>query len=115
MRIAESFAGRSAAAAAPAWARLATAEQDALSAGLVRLLIRFRVVQNLCVSRSDQHGYDIAVRRLAAACHGDHTFRAMVDLFAGHGRSLAPRVETSARPSRSCGTCVDPNRGPASC
>ncbi|GGX44556.1 erythromycin esterase family protein [Streptomyces noursei] len=85
MRIAESFAGGSGAVAAPAWARLATAEQDALSAILTRLLIRFRSVEPLYVSRSDQRSYDIAVRRLEGACHGDYTFRAMADLFAGKG------------------------------
>ncbi|MEU5299194.1 erythromycin esterase family protein [Streptomyces noursei] len=85
MRIAESFAGGSGAVAAPAWARLATAEQDALSAILTRLLIRLRSVEPLYVSRGDQRSYDIAVRRLEGACHGDYTFRAMADLFAGKG------------------------------
>ncbi|TDD80261.1 hypothetical protein E1293_21235 [Actinomadura darangshiensis] len=65
MRIAESFAGGSGAVAAPAWARLSTAEQDALSALLMRLLIRFRSVQPLYVSRGDQDGYDIADLRRA--------------------------------------------------
>ena len=93
MRIAESFAGGSASAAAPAWARLDTAEQDALSAILMRLLIRFRSVEPLYVSRGDQHGYDIALRRLEGACHGDYTFRAMADLFTGSGLT----ADTSAR------------------
>ncbi|ARF53070.1 erythromycin esterase family protein [Streptomyces gilvosporeus] len=93
MRIAESFAGGSGAVAAPAWARLATAEQDALSATLTRLLIRFRSLEPLYVSRSDQHRYDIAVRRLEGACHADYTFRAMADLFAGEGLT----ADTSAR------------------
>jgi erythromycin esterase len=93
MRIAESFAGGSGAVAAPAWARLATAEQDALSAILMRLLIRFRSVEPLYVSRGDQHSYDIALRRLEGACHADYTFRAMADLFAGSGLT----ADTSAR------------------
>ncbi|MFI9052202.1 erythromycin esterase family protein [Streptomyces sp. NPDC053427] len=93
MRIAETFAGGSAAVAAPAWERLATAEQDALSATLTRLLIRFRSVEPLYVSRGDQRSYDIAVRRLEGACHGDYTFRAMADLFAGKGLA----ADTSAR------------------
>ncbi|MEK2472147.1 erythromycin esterase family protein [Streptomyces noursei] len=93
MRISGSFAGGSGAVAAPAWARLATAEQDALSAILTRLLIRFRSVEPLYVSRSDQQSYDIAVRRLEGACHGDYTFRAMADLFAGKGLT----ADTSAR------------------
>ncbi|MER6141410.1 erythromycin esterase family protein [Streptomyces sparsogenes] len=92
-RIAESFAGGSGAVAAPAWARLATAEQDALSATLTRLLIRFRSVEPLYVSRSDQHTYDIALRRLEGACHADYTFRAMAELFAGNGLT----ADTSAR------------------
>ncbi|MEU9126275.1 erythromycin esterase family protein [Streptomyces sp. NPDC048506] len=93
MRIAESFAGGSGAVAAPAWARLATAEQDNLSAILMRLLIRFRSVEPLYVSRGDQQSYDIALRRLEGACHADYTFRAMADLFAGEGLT----ADTSAR------------------
>ncbi|AJT69870.1 hypothetical protein T261_8276 [Streptomyces lydicus] len=85
MRIAESFAGGSGAVAAPAWARLATAEQDTLSAILARLLIRFRSVEPLYVSRGDQQRYDIALRCLEGACYADYTFRAMADLFAGKG------------------------------
>ncbi|MCX3058234.1 erythromycin esterase family protein [Streptomyces beihaiensis] len=93
IRIADSFAGGSAAVAAPAWARLATAEQDALSAILTRLLIRFLSVEPLYVSRGDQHSYDIALRRIEGACHADYTFRAMADLFAGKGLT----ADTSAR------------------
>jgi erythromycin esterase len=92
-RIAESFAGASAAAAAPAWTRLATAEQDALSATLMRLLVRFRAVAPLYVARGDQHGYDVALRRLEAACHADYGFRAMAGLYAGNGLT----ADTSAR------------------
>ncbi|WP_304454680.1 erythromycin esterase family protein [Nocardiopsis sp. YSL2] len=85
MRIAASFAADSGAAAAPAWARLATADQDALSAILSRLLIRFRSVEPLYVARSDQHGYDVALRRLEGACQADYTFHAMADLLTGQG------------------------------
>ena len=92
-RIAASFAGDSAAVAAPAWARLAAADQDALSATLSRLLTRFRSVEPLYVSRSDQHGYDVALRRLEGACHADYTFHAMADLFTGQGLT----ADTSAR------------------
>ncbi|MFF1693778.1 erythromycin esterase family protein [Streptomyces sp. NPDC058257] len=91
--IAESFAGDSAAVAAPAWARLTTAEQDTLSALLARLLIRFRSLKPLYLSRADRRGYDIALRRLEGACHGDYTFRAMAGLFAGDGLT----ADTSAR------------------
>ncbi|RKS09213.1 erythromycin esterase [Nocardiopsis sp. Huas11] len=92
-RIAASFAGDSGSVAAPAWARLATADQDALTATLARLLIRFRSVEPLYVSRSDQHAYDVALRRLEGAGHGDYTFRAMAELFAGRGLT----ADTSAR------------------
>ncbi|WP_043626394.1 erythromycin esterase family protein [Nonomuraea candida] len=85
MRIAGSFAGASAASAAPAWTRLPAAEQDALSAILMRLLLRFRAVEVLYVSRSDRHSYDVALRRLEAACHADYGFRAMAGLYAGNG------------------------------
>ncbi|WP_405683058.1 erythromycin esterase family protein [Streptomyces sp. NBC_00057] len=93
MRIAESFAGGSGADTAPAWARLSTAEQDALSATLMRLLIRFRSVEPLYVSRGGRSSYDIALRRLEGACHADYTFRALADLFAGKGLT----ADTSAR------------------
>ncbi|MFI7054757.1 erythromycin esterase family protein [Streptosporangium canum] len=92
-RIAGSFAGASAAAAAPAWTRLAAAEQDTLSATLMRLLIRFRAVAPLYISRGDRRSYDIALRRLEAACHADYGFRAMAGLYAGNGLT----ADTSAR------------------
>ncbi|MEU8305717.1 erythromycin esterase family protein [Actinomadura sp. NPDC048955] len=93
MRIAGSFAGASAAAAAPAWTRLDAAEQDALSALLMRVLIRFRAVAPLYLSRGDQHSYDVALRRVEAACHADYGFRAMAGLYAGSGLT----ADTSAR------------------
>ncbi|MEU9834452.1 erythromycin esterase family protein [Streptosporangium sp. NPDC048047] len=93
MRIAGSFAGASAASAAPAWTRLTAAEQDALSAALMRLLMRFRAVEPLYVSRTGRDGYDIALRRLEAACAADYGFRAMAGLFAGTGLT----ADTSAR------------------
>ena len=86
-------AGGSGAVAAPAWARLGTVDQNTLTAILARLLIRFRAVEPLYVSRSDQDQYDVALRRLEGACHADHTFRAMAGLFAGGGLT----ADTSAR------------------
>ncbi|MFC8128259.1 erythromycin esterase family protein [Streptomyces sp. NPDC057302] len=91
--IAESFAGDSAAVAAPAWARLASTEQDTLSALLARLLIRFRSLKPLYLSRGDEHSYDVALQRLMGACHADYTFRAMAALFTGEGLT----ADTSAR------------------
>ncbi|MEU1328676.1 erythromycin esterase family protein [Streptomyces sp. NPDC005865] len=93
MRIAASFAGGTAAVAAPAWARLPATEQDALTALLARLLIRFRSLQPLYVARGDRHEYDLAAHHLEGACHADYTFRAMAGLFAGNGLT----ADTSAR------------------
>ncbi|WP_371536605.1 erythromycin esterase family protein [Streptomyces sp. NBC_00466] len=93
IRIAATFAGGSAAVAAPAWARLPAAEQDALTAILARLLVRFRSLEPLYADRGGRHDYDVALHRLEGACHGDHTFRAMAGLFAGDGLT----ADTSAR------------------
>ncbi|GGY11899.1 erythromycin esterase family protein [Streptomyces hiroshimensis] len=93
IRIAERFAGGSAAAAAPAWSRLDATEQDALTAALARLLIRFRATEPLQVARTGRYAYEVALRRLEAACHADHTLRAMAALFAGTGLT----IDTSAR------------------
>ncbi|MFG1751831.1 erythromycin esterase family protein [Streptosporangium sandarakinum] len=102
MRIAGSFAGASAASAAPAWTRLTTAEQDALSAALTRLLIRFRSLEPLYVSRGDRHDYDVALRRLEGACHADYGFRAMAGLYAGDGLT----ADTSARDAYMAGSLL---------
>jgi len=83
--IAERFAGASMVRSLPAWGRLGAADQDALSALLMRLLIRFRAVEPRYVDRSDSYSYDVALRRLEAACHTDQQFRAMADLHAGNG------------------------------
>ncbi|PXX70881.1 erythromycin esterase [Nocardia tenerifensis] len=101
-RIAASFAGASAASAAPAWTRLPAADQDALSAILARLLIRFRAVESLYVSRGDQRAYDLARRHLEAAADADYGFRAMADLFAGTGLA----ADTSARDSYMAGSVL---------
>ncbi|MEU9152908.1 erythromycin esterase family protein [Streptomyces sp. NPDC048417] len=93
MRIAASFAGGSAAVAAPAWVRLPAAEQDALTAILARLLVRFRALEPLYATRGDRHDHDVALHRLEGACHADYTFRAMAGLFAGDGLT----ADTSAR------------------
>lgn len=99
-RIAGTFAGGSAADAAPRWARLPAAEQDALSAILMRLLVRARSVEPWYVARSDQHSYDVAVRCLDGACHGDQSFRAMAELFGGGGLPAG----TSARDAYMAGS-----------
>jgi erythromycin esterase len=83
--IANTFAGRSMALAAPAWARLDVADQQALTVSLTRLLIRVRALRPLYVERAGTTGYDIAVRRLEGACQTDHLFRTMADVYAGRG------------------------------
>ncbi|NYH80655.1 erythromycin esterase [Actinopolyspora biskrensis] len=85
LAIADRFTGTSVAVAAPKWAQLDGADQDALTASLTRLLLRFRSLEPLYVSRSDQAGYDLALRHLEAALHADYMFTAMRDLFAGRG------------------------------
>ncbi|WP_258175182.1 erythromycin esterase family protein [Actinopolyspora mortivallis] len=85
LAIADRFTGTSVAVAAPKWAQLDNAEQDALTASLTRLLLRFRSLEPLYVSRSDQAGYDRALRHLEAALHADYMFTAMRELFAGRG------------------------------
>ncbi|WP_078882188.1 erythromycin esterase family protein [Streptomyces rimosus] len=85
MKIAERFAGASMALAAPAWSRLDTAEQNALSALLTRLRTRLRAMEPLYVERGGRWEYDVALHRAEAACHTDHQFRAMAELYAGRG------------------------------
>ncbi|MER0484441.1 erythromycin esterase family protein [Streptomyces sp. Edi2] len=75
----------SGAAAGPAWAGLPVAEQNELTAVLARLLLRLRAVEPLYVSRSSQRRFDIARRRVEAACHTDYMFQAMNALLSGRG------------------------------
>ncbi|MFF9403435.1 erythromycin esterase family protein [Streptomyces sp. NPDC014744] len=75
----------SGAAAAPAWAGLETAEQNKLTATLARLSLRLRAVEPLYVSRSSQSRFDIARRRVEAACHTDYMFRASDALMSARG------------------------------
>ncbi len=84
--IADRFTGTSVAVAAPKWAKLDSADQDSLTASLTRLLLRFRSLGPLYVSRSDQARYDLALRHLEAALHADYMFTAMSSIFAGQGR-----------------------------
>lgn len=75
----------SGAAAGPAWAGLQSAEQNELTATLARLLLRLRAAEPLYVSRSSQSRFDIAQRRVEAACHTDYMFQAMNALLSGRG------------------------------
>ncbi|MEU8681711.1 erythromycin esterase family protein [Streptomyces sp. NPDC048611] len=77
----------SGAAAAPAWAGLEAAEQNELTAVLARLLLRLRAAEPLYVPRSGQRRFDIARRRVEAACHTDYIFQAMTALMSGRGRA----------------------------
>lgn len=85
LEIADRVTGHSVAVAAPRWGGLERAEQDRLTALLARLLVRMQALEPLYVSRSSQHGYDLARRHLEAAVHTDYMFGAMNDIFAGHG------------------------------
>lgn len=75
----------SGAAAGPAWAGLPAAEQNELTAVLARLLLRLRAAEPLYGSRSSQRRFDIARRRVEAACHTDYMFQAMNALLSGRG------------------------------
>ncbi|MFF2185394.1 erythromycin esterase family protein [Streptomyces sp. NPDC058155] len=75
----------SGAAAAPAWGRLEPAEQNELTATLARLLLRLRAVEPVYVERGGQSAFDIARRRVEAACHTDYMFQAMNALLSGGG------------------------------
>lgn len=75
----------SGAAAGPAWAGLPEAEQNELTATLARLLLRLRAAEPLYVSHSGQSRFDIARRRVEAACHTDYMFQAMHALLSGRG------------------------------
>jgi erythromycin esterase len=82
--IADQFTGGPGAAAASAWARLDIAEQDALTAALARRSLRVRALGPCYVSRSNQHRYDVALRRVEAACHTDYMWRASNGLYTGY-------------------------------
>ncbi|MFI5522247.1 erythromycin esterase family protein [Streptomyces platensis] len=75
----------SGAAAGPAWAGLPEAEQNELTATLARLLLRLRAAEPLYVSHSGRSRFDIARRRVEAACHTDYMFQAMHALLSGRG------------------------------
>ncbi|WP_369354750.1 erythromycin esterase family protein [Streptomyces sp. cg2] len=75
----------SGAAAGPAWAALPADEQNELTATLARLLLRLRAAEPLYVSRSSQSRFDIARRRVEAACHTDYMYQAMNALLSGRG------------------------------
>jgi erythromycin esterase len=89
LRVSDSFltGTGSGAAAAPAWARLERADQDALTAALTRVRLRMRALEPLYVSRSDQHRFDVARCQLESACHTDYMFQAMHGLASGTGRT----------------------------
>ncbi|MHA6799962.1 erythromycin esterase family protein [Bounagaea algeriensis] len=86
LTVSDRIEGSSVAAAAPRWAELAAAEQDALTAALSRLVLRVRALEPHYVARSGQQSFDRALRRLEAAWHADYMFAAMRDLFAGQDR-----------------------------
>lgn len=85
LAIAEPIAGSSFAVAAPGWAALDPARQDALTATLARLRLRVTALEPLYVERGGQQRYDLALRHLDAATHTDRMWPAMNDLFTGTG------------------------------
>ncbi|WP_274911662.1 erythromycin esterase family protein [Streptomyces sp. WZ-12] len=85
LEISDRFCGGSGMTAAPAWARLAPADQDALTAALARLRLRLRATEPQCVAHGGQERYDIALRRVEAATHADYLFQAMHALQSGRG------------------------------
>jgi len=66
LSIADQMASESGAGAGPAWAILDVAGQNAMTAGLARLLMRLRALEPLLVARSSQRDHDVAVRRVEA-------------------------------------------------
>jgi erythromycin esterase len=89
---ADRIATKSAASTAARWQRLTAAEQDAVTAALARILLRFRALEPLYVSRSDRHRYDVALRSLEGAVYADYMPGAMARLFAGTGLAGDPSV-----------------------
>ncbi|KZM70565.1 erythromycin esterase family protein [Nocardia terpenica] len=81
----------SGAAAAPAWAVLDPADQDAVTAGLARLLLRLRSLEPRHVSRCGRPRFEIARRLLEAATHTDYTFRAAAAMMAGRVADMSVR------------------------
>lgn len=70
-----------------------THERHELTALLTRLSIRLRSAAPLYVERSGKAPYELALRRVEAACQADYHVRAMGELYAG----TAAVADTSAR------------------
>jgi erythromycin esterase len=85
LAIADRFAGRSVAVAAPLWGRLDRADQDALTAALSRLLLRLRALEAHYVAHNDQQRYDLARHQLEGACHADYMVGTMREVLSGGG------------------------------
>lgn len=85
----------SGAAAAPAWAALPAARQDALTATLSRLQLRLSAVRPLLTGHAADAGIARAERLLAGARTTDYLFRAMNDLQRGEGRTADMSVRES--------------------
>ncbi|WP_031468520.1 erythromycin esterase family protein [Sciscionella sediminilitoris] len=81
LAFADRIGGGSAVSATTGWGQLSEAEQDALTATLSRLLLRFRALEPRSIERTDQAAYDLAARHLEAACALDYTYSAMHGVF----------------------------------
>jgi erythromycin esterase len=92
LEISDRFAGGSVAVAAPRWAGLDRADQDALTAALGRLVLRSRALEPRYVERGGRERYDTALRRIEAAWHADYMVGALNGVFTGTGIPLDTSV-----------------------
>ncbi|WP_020496057.1 erythromycin esterase family protein [Sciscionella marina] len=84
LAFADRIGGGSAVSATTGWGRLPETEQDALTATLSRLLLRFRALEPRSIERTGQAAYDLAARHLEAACALDYTYSAMHGVLTGN-------------------------------
>ncbi|XVQ08869.1 erythromycin esterase family protein [Spirillospora sp. CA-255316] len=92
LEISDRFAGGSVAVAAPRWAELDRADQDALSALLGRVVLRCRALEPAYVERGGRERYETALRRIEAAWHADYMVGALNGVFTGTGLPLDTSV-----------------------
>ncbi|MFC5748523.1 erythromycin esterase family protein [Actinomadura rugatobispora] len=92
LEISDRFAGGSVAAAAPVWAGLDRADQDALTAALGRVVLRARALEPRYVERGGRERYETALRRIEAAWHADYMVGALNGVFTGTGLPLDTSV-----------------------
>lgn len=84
-RRAGALSGTSAAGSAGGWAALPAADQDALTAGLTRLLLRLRAIEEHATARTSRAEYDAMLLRLRSLVVADFAQMPNRDLQAGGG------------------------------